>query len=124
MKVNSVVGAAMVCFGGVFAVVVGYRIDQQTLIILTGVATGFVIAAIAVGLIAFFVIRQNRQPAQRETVQYHVAPAPTGPALPPPVVTYELPPPRPARQFVVIGSDGEQVCSDGNHRVSLGVNTR
>lgn len=65
MRVNSVVGAAIVCFGGVFAIVVGNRIDQQTLVILTGVATGFVIAAIAVGLIAFFVIRQNRQPRQQ-----------------------------------------------------------
>ncbi len=65
MRVNSVVGAAMVCFGGVFAVVIGYRIDQQTLVIITGVAVGFVVAAIVVGLIAFFVIRQNRQPRQQ-----------------------------------------------------------
>lgn len=65
MRINSVIGAAIVCFGGVFAVIVGNRIDHQTLVILAGVATGFVIAAIAVGLIAFFVIRQNRQPRQQ-----------------------------------------------------------
>jgi len=53
---------AVVFFAGIFAIVVGYRIDQPTLTILAGVTVGFVVAAIAVGTLAFFVIRQNRQP--------------------------------------------------------------
>jgi len=55
---------AVVFFAGIFAIVVGYRIDQPTLTILAGVTVGFVVAAIAVGTLAFFAIRQNRQPAR------------------------------------------------------------
>lgn len=124
MRVNSVIGGATVCFGGVLAVVIGYRIDHQTIVILTGVATGFVVAAIVVGLIAFFVIRQTRQPSRENTQTYHytISPtgshAPAGPAALPPPDVYPMPAQRPARQFVVIGEGGAQTV-DGSHAINL-----
>lgn len=57
-----IINLATVLFAAILAVVIGYRIDSQTLAILAGVTVGFVIAAISVGLFAFFIVRQNRQP--------------------------------------------------------------
>lgn len=59
-----IISFATVLFAAILAVVVGYRIDQATIIVIAGVATGFVVAAIVVGLIAFIFIRQTRQPAR------------------------------------------------------------
>jgi hypothetical protein len=55
---------AVVLFSAIFAIVIGYRIDQPTLTILAGVTVGFIVASVAVGVLAFLVIRQNRQPAR------------------------------------------------------------
>lgn len=59
-----IISLAALLFVGIFAIVVGYRIDQATLAVLAGVTVGFVVAAIAVGTLAFLVIRQNRQPTR------------------------------------------------------------
>lgn len=118
MRVNSVIGGATVCFGGVLAVVIGYRIDHQAIVVIAGVATGFVVAAIVVGLIAFFVIRQTRQPARTAhqspigdwAQPYHVQhplPKPTTHQLPAPAgpqyddtVTFTLK--QPQRKWVAV----------------------
>ncbi len=47
-------------FSGVLAIMVGLRIDQQTMAILTGTAIGFVVAAICMGIVAYIVL--NRKP--------------------------------------------------------------
>lgn len=115
---------AVVLFAAVLAIVIGYRIDQPTLAILAGVTVGFVVAAIAVSALAFFVIRQNRQPSRENTQTYHytISPtgshAPSGPAALPPPDVYPMPAQRPTRQFVVIGEGGAQTV-DGNHAINL-----
>ena len=66
-----VISFAAVLFAAIFAVVVGYRIDQATLAILAGVTVGFIIAAIAIGCVAFFVLRMNHQPSQLNRPSAH-----------------------------------------------------
>lgn len=90
-----VISLATVLFAAILAFVIGYRIDQATLAVLAGVTVGFVVAAIAVGTLAFLVIRQNRQPARSAhqspigdwAQPYHVQhplPKPTAHQLPAP----------------------------------------
>ena len=47
-------------FSGILAVMVGLRLDQQTMAILTGTAIGFVVAAVCIGIVAYIVL--NRKP--------------------------------------------------------------
>lgn len=47
-------------FSGVLAIMVGLRLDQQTMAILTGTAIGFVVAAVCIGIVAYIVL--NRKP--------------------------------------------------------------
>jgi len=108
---------AVVFFAGIFAIVVGCRIDQATVTILAGVTVGFVAAAIITGGLAFIFIRQNRQPARSAhqspignwAQPYHVQhplptakqqfPAPAGPQYDD-TVTFTLK--QPQRKWVVV----------------------
>ena len=113
-----IISLATVLFAAIFAVVIGYRIDQATVTILAGVTVGFVAAAIITGGLAIMFIRMNRQPAQTARQSpigdwaqpYHVQhplPKPTAHQLPAPAgpqyddtVTFTLK--QPQRKWVAV----------------------
>lgn len=63
MKIISI---AIVLFVAIFAIVADYDIDPGTLWALAGVTVFFVAAAVAVGILALFVLRKNSSMSNRK----------------------------------------------------------
>ncbi len=82
--------AIVLVFVGVLAMMIGSRIDQQLVAILAGAMIGFVVAAVAVGIVALVLLEKGRlanlhashtRPAQSPPVAPQ-NPYPTGYSLP------------------------------------------
>jgi hypothetical protein len=64
-----VIATAMVVFVGGMGLVIGYRMEQQTMAILAGTAVGFIVAAFAVGAVGYVLIHQTKIHHQQRNFQ-------------------------------------------------------
>lgn len=87
--------AIILVFVGVLAIMIGSRIDQQLMAILAGAILGFVVAAVAVGIVALVLLEKGRIGSLQSTTHTRPAqplpPAPQHPAQNPYTAGYSLP---------------------------------
>jgi hypothetical protein len=140
-KVMSALSVGIILFAGVMAYIVGSRIDQVTVSVLSGAMVGIVVAVPCAALVTFILVRRrestNISVYERSRHGYQMPPNPpqywvippqfqtppqTAPAIPggmsmsawanaPEEMQYL---PRPRRRFYVIGENGEPKPVEGD----------
>ena len=87
---------AVLAFAAIFAVVIGSRIDQQTISVLAGTVMGFLVASITVGGIAYMLGRRRGEPRESAPQIRYISPMPQTP--PPFALPQYFQPPAPGSQ--------------------------